>query len=228
MAQFVTPALARSVLVVEDHEVARFGLVNFLRFNKNIQHVEGCETMAEAMQALGRQAFELAIFDLDLPDVSDPLHPVALEGVRRTFPAMKVAVMSGFDHRDYILAALAAGAHGYIPKRCALEQVAVRLAKIMAGEIYVPASLAEIDVDPPVVERADEGKPTADLTPRQLEVLELMTEGLTNKLIGKRLDLTESTIKLHASGLYQQLGVKNRSQAIVAGQKYLNKLRPSK
>ncbi len=212
----------RAVLLAEDHDVTRFGMKQFLSTQMHIPVVESFPAYPPALAALDGQRFDLAVFDLDLPGLTAPSE---LQKVRLAWPAMKIVVMSGFDRRDLVLEALAAGVHGYIHKSLPLPEVAKRLAHIMSGEIYVPPFLADLGTQ---VTTATTWNTTSEtggkpLTQRQLDVLEAMTEGMTNKEIGKKLGLSESTVKLHAAGLFQSIGVKSRSQAVLAGQKYLQK-----
>lgn len=214
----------RAVLLAEDHDVTRFGMEQYLSKQLHIPVVDGFPAYPPALAALDAKRFDLAIFDLDLPGLTAPRE---LLKVRRAWPTMKVVVMSGFDRRELVLEALAAGVHGYIHKKLPLPEVAKRLAYVMSGEIYVPPFLADLSTHGTTATAWNatsnvEGK---SLTQRQLDVLEAMTAGMTNKEIGKKLALSESTVKLHAAGLFQTMGVKSRSQAVLAGQKYLQKKR---
>jgi DNA-binding NarL/FixJ family response regulator len=213
----------RAVLLAEDHEVTRFGMSRFLNAEMKIPVVDGFATYPQSLSALREKAYDLAIFDLDIPGLG---RSSDLADVRRQWPAMRLVVMSGLDNRDTILGALAAGVHGYIPKSVPMADVAKRITYVMSGEIYVPSSLADLpDKRPSEWTDGHPEKTAKPLTARQSQVLAAMTDGLTNKQIGKHLKLSESTVKLHVAGLFQALGVKNRAQAVMAGQKYLKNKR---
>lgn len=213
----------QSVLLAEDHDVTRFGMEQYLSRQMQVPVVDSYPAYPPALAALETKRFDLAVFDLDLPGLGTPRD---LQKIRRAWPGMKVIIMSGFDRRELVLEALAAGVHGYIHKKQPLPEVGRRITLVMSGEIYVPPFVADLSDHASssswTEAAAPDGKP---LTQRQLDVLDAMTEGMTNKEIGKKLKLSESTVKLHAAGLFQAMGVNNRAQAVLAGQKYLQKKR---
>jgi DNA-binding NarL/FixJ family response regulator len=120
---------------------------------------------------------------------------------------------------------LQAGAAGYIVKSCSSHELIAALRLVLAGDVYIPPALlaalaslpatstpvASVQIPTVWVEEAGEG----ELTPRQVEVLRLMGQGLSNKSIGKRLELTEGTVKLHVTAILRALNAGNRTQAVI-------------
>ncbi|MCZ8315571.1 response regulator transcription factor, partial [Phreatobacter sp.] len=121
------------------------------------------------------------------------------------------AVVSGSDSRTDVLAALAAGVNGFVPKGLRDDDLVAALRTILAGAIYVPATLAQSTG--PAAEPVSPGIDLARLTPRQREVLDLLVEGRSNKEIARALDLGHGTVKIHLAAVFRHLGVSNRAAA---------------
>jgi DNA-binding NarL/FixJ family response regulator len=143
---------------------------------------------------------------------------------------MRIAVVSSSQQRQDIIAALHAGVHGYVPKSLGPADLARALDLVLHGTIFVPSSLAELTPEPEEAVdtrmprfASDRGEPS--LTPRQLQVLELLVEGRSNKEIARRLDLGEGTVKIHMAALFRNLGVANRAAAAVVGARLLSERR---
>lgn len=211
------PALAGTLLIADDHEVFRLGLGQVMLEKLGIGRLVEAASFSEALQRLDDPAVFLALFDLGMPGLDNPRE---LERVRRRRPDVRLVVVSGSDSRDDILAALSAGVHGYIVKNARPQAMIAAIERVLAGEIYVPPSIAEIAVPPPVAT----GQPTAAigaLTGRQREVLKLMAEGLSNKAIGRRLGISEGTVKMHVSVVLRAVGAENRTQAAALGKRLI-------
>jgi DNA-binding NarL/FixJ family response regulator len=131
-----------------------------------------------------------------------------------TAPDILVVVLSGSECRGDILRSLSAGAHGYIVKNQQTDQLIRRLRHILSGEVYVPASLAELLPDSGGVALAE---PVAHVSKRQRQVLKGLVEGKSNKEIAQVLNVAEGTVKLHLAALFRQLGASNRAHAAALG-----------
>jgi len=153
--------------------------------------------------------------------------PLDLAVVRRERPDVRVVVLSASEKREDILAALEAGVHGYIVKTQSTDELVDKLRYVLSGEIYVPPILAQ-HAPPPVAASPrpgeSNGQPAAErLSVRQLEVLGYLVQGRTNKVIARKLDVSESTVKMHVSAIFRALGVNSRAHAAVLGQKILER-----
>lgn len=209
-----------TVLVADDHGVTRFGLMEFLRSQLGARVALEAARFGDAMKHLNNQKIDMAIFDLGIPGLKSPKD---LRQVREKWPEMKVVVLSGSSRRANILAALEAGVHGYIVKTETMPDLAERLGYVLAGEIYVPACLADIDSDGA---HADDDTPETDsaakapkLTARQVQVLRAIMKGLPNKQIAKELKLSVGTVKMHVSAVLTALGAQNRLHAAALARK---------
>lgn len=218
------------ILLIDDHPLFREGVALLLKpLVPDLQTWEAgsCE---EAFELLARRGgADLVLIDLGLPGLS------GLEGLarlRRDHPEVPVVVMSSADDKDTVLAALDAGAMGFIPKSSTSQVMLGALRLILARGIYlppsaflggrappppspVPAAPVPAAASPAPVERrpGDLG-----LTPRQADVLHLLLQGKPAKLIGRQLNLSLSTVKAHTSAVLRALNVTTRTQAVlVAG-----------
>jgi DNA-binding NarL/FixJ family response regulator len=200
----------RNILVVEDHplmaEAVALALAR-LEHKPKVTRAGDLESAFEQV-ASGPQP-DLVLLDLGLPGCTGL---EALERFRERFPGVGVVVLSGDESGKTILAALDRGAMGYIPKRSS-ENVLLNAIKLVgAGGIYVPTeALRETPAHVPAPASA-----AVDLSPRQKEVLGLLLKGLPNKLIARKLDISENTTKVHVSAVLHALGVGTRTQALIA------------
>jgi DNA-binding NarL/FixJ family response regulator len=179
----------------------------------------------------------LALFDLAMPGMEGPN---TLAAVRKDHPDTRIAVVSASQSRDDVVAALAAGVHGYIAKGSGPLELIRALKIVMSGDIYVPAFLADVPAngmrraESSTILTASEAEEKAlgtglavgsaetrgslvAISPRQREVLALLVKGYSNKRIAQELLLGEGTVKIHVAGLLRNLGVSNRAGAAAAG-----------
>lgn len=129
-------------------------------------------------------------------------------------PEIPIVVVSEVDNRDYMLAAFAAGATGYIRKSAASPAVSAAMRFVAVGETLIPAQVPAARVEDPMVRPLR--RSASGLSQRQMEVLHLAAQGLANKDIARALKRTENTVKVHLRNAYAKLGVSTRTQAMVA------------
>lgn len=209
------------LLVVEDHALVREGLVRLLG------QIEAGATLYEAADfesALtlldGDEEVDLVLLDLALPGIDGF---AGLDILRRRYPAMPVAVVSAFDDTPTITRVLNLGASGFIPKAFSGEALLSAVREILAGNIFRPSGQqgSRLDDTTPVAPSKFSVKPEeVGLTDRQAQVLALMVRGLSNRDIADQLDLSEGTVKIHATAVFKALGVNSRTQALVAVARY--------
>ena len=210
-------------LLVDDHSLFREGLALLMTQGFPQLQLQQAGDIAEAMRQLeAHPDTELLLLDLALPDSAGTSGLIHL---REHAPHVTIVVLSADDSPETVLAAIDAGAAGFIPKTARSGVMQQALRTVLAGGVYLPSAvlLAPRDgaADSAAVAAAFD-PPAADadvvtgLTPRQTDVLRLLIEGKPNKLICRELDLAESTVKTHLASIFRRLGASSRTQAVVA------------
>jgi len=191
-----------------------------------LRELDGSIPILEAQSA--RQADELigsnpdislVLLDLGLPDRNGF---EMLASLRQNHPAIAVVVLSALNDRDNVRRSLDAGAQGFIPKTSAREILLGALRLVLAGGVYIPPEILRGAPEPraaspaATADRAGQTPSDLGLTERQLDVLALMMQGKSNKLICRHLNLAEPTVKNHVSSILKALNVNNRTEAVLA------------
>jgi DNA-binding NarL/FixJ family response regulator len=204
-------------LIVDDHPLIRAALAQVLR---DLDPAAQVDTAGDCAAGLARAAAgdepDLVVLDLHLPG---PLSgQAAVKAWRQRFPALPLVVLSADQDRATVLAALGAGAAGFIPKSTAHEVMVAALRLVLDGGRYVPPELLFADTPRPRARPAPAGveAATLGLTPRQADVLRLLARGVSNKVIGRELGLAERTVKTHVTAVIRALKVTGRTQAALA------------
>ncbi|MFE2184326.1 response regulator [Streptomyces sp. NPDC059455] len=210
-----TPATPIRVFVLDDHEVVRRGLHDLLDAEPDIEVVGDAGTVDHAMARGPALRPDVAILDVRLPD-GDGI--TVCRELRSRMPGLACLMLTSFDDDDALLDAIMAGASGYVLKQIKGSDLVSAVRTVASGQSMLdPATTARLmstlrgDTAPQ--EPRDEV--LAGLSPREREILVLIGDGLTNRQIGKRLFLSEKTVKNHISRLLAKLGVERRIQAAV-------------
>ena len=182
------------VLIADDDQLMRAGLVELLAADPQIQVVGQAETGRQAVEQARRLSPEVVLMDVRMPD----LDGIAATGeLARAAPGARVLILTTFEQDDYIFGALRAGASGFLLKRARPEELLAAVHTIAAGEGLLSPSVTRRVIDrmaqQPTPELADQGR-LAALTPREREVLEQIARGLSNREIAAALAVEESTI----------------------------------
>ena len=200
------------ILHADDHSLFREGLGFFLKLlDAGARPLEAGNLQAALDKLALESPVDLMLLDLEMPGMN------GLEGfyeIRRRYPDLPIAIVSGVNDVRIIRELLDGGARGYIPKLAGSEQLMDALRRVLKGEIYVPDALF-IPAQQP---KANDAK-ASPLTSRQQEILPLLAEGMPNKLIADALSVTEGTVKQHLKDLFRRLGVRNRTQAVKEAQR---------
>lgn len=207
------------ILVVDDHVLIREALRGVLKELKGDANVFEAPDSRRAMQLVEENPdIELILLDLNLPD-RDGFE--VLTELRKSYSAISVVVLSGNEGGNIVKRSLNLGALGFIPKSARREVMLSAFNLIFAGGIYVPPEML-LQRDPPrqtgKAVQSDKRDSAADLglTKRQMEVLELMMQGKSNKAICRALDVAEPTVKNHVTAIFRALKVSNRTEAVIA------------
>ena len=200
------------ILHADDHSLFREGLGFFLKLlDAGVRSLEAGNLQAALDKLALEWPVDLMLLDLEMPGMN------GLEGfyeIRRRYPDLPIAIVSGVNDVRIIRELLDGGARGYIPKLAGSEQLMGALRRVLKGEIYVPDAL----FIPAQQTTANDDK-ASPLTLRQQEILPLLAEGMPNKKIADALSVTEGTVKQHLKDLFRRLGVRNRTQAVKEAQR---------
>ncbi len=199
---------ARNILLVDDHALLQHALKAMLEPLLSGGDIVCAASAQEAVAALrSGRTFHLVLLDLKLPD-SDGLRLMSL--LRREAPGVPVAVFSGQDAPIYRQLAREAEAEGFLSKSMDPAALVDGVRTLLSGRRFYD--------DHGERRQSQDAKPKPKLSPKQERVLCCLMEGLSNKEIAQRLDLSERTVKMHLTSVYHVLGVNTRSQAILVGQ----------
>ena len=213
-------APAKRVLIADDHPLYRDALraiVPQALPNASVSEA-GCQSEVIA-SVTSDAAFDLIVLDLNLPGAAGLS---CLRHVRETAPLTPIIVVSGNDEPSTMSDVVMAGATGYVPKSSPRQVLVDAIKVIMNGGTYLPAAAVIALRRAQTPDTPSSKSPTSnELTSRQMRVLKLLAEGLSNKHIARELQISEITVKAHVSLILQKLGVTNRVQAAMKARKLL-------
>jgi DNA-binding NarL/FixJ family response regulator len=211
------------ILIVDDHPLIREALRHVLAvLDADIALIEA-QNFAEGLAAAADNPnLDLILLDLGLPD-ADGIE--ALSELRRRYPAVPTVVLSASEYPATVMRAIEAGAMGF-PKTTSSHLLLNALCLVLSGGVYLPTEVLRQHQGTPeqalrlAVEASDGGKMLTPreigLTGRQADVLALLVQGKSNKLICRELDVAEGTVKIHMTAILKALNVTNRTQAVIA------------
>ena len=193
-----------TVVVADDHKLVRAGLVTLLSSTDDVTVVGEAGDGAHAVEVVAAACPDVVLMDLSMP---------VLDGVGATrkiaaeCPDTRVLVLTSFSDRQRVNDALRAGAIGYLLKDCTPEELLAGVRAAAAGQVPLDPRVAGALL--PSVDSADD----VQLSDREQQVLRLAAQGLANKQIGRRLGISDSTVKVHLANIYRRIGVADRTSA---------------
>ena len=199
------------LLVVDDHEVVRQGLVSLLDRREHFQVVAEAGTAAEAVEMARKFEPDLVVMDVRLPDGSGI---EACREIRAEFPATRVVILTSYPDEEAVLSAIIAGASGYLLKQIRSRDLVSALESVGRGESLLDPAVTEKVLDR--VRRIATGTYTdemAQLTQQEQKILLLVAEGKTNKEIASEVFLSDKTVKNYVSSILSKLNLERRAQA---------------
>ena len=198
---------AEKIIIADDHPLFRQALAIMLQSHFSSAELLEAQSIPDLEQLLLTDPVDLLLLDLDIPGANGFN---TLINIRAQYPQMGVVIISGIEDPDTINKAMQHGAAGFIPKSTPVSDMVLAIREVFNGNLWTPAGDCNQAVDLAVDERLD------SLTPQQHKILLMFADGLLNKQIAYDLGLAESTIKSHASTIFLKLGVRSRTQAVIA------------
>ena len=197
------PVAPIRLLLVDDHLVVRAGLAAVLKFDARFQVIAEASDGVAAVEAHRKHQPDITLLDVRMP-VMDGIE--AARRIRAESPAARLLMLTTYDAEEDIRLALDAGASGYLLKNSNQDDLIAALHTVHRGERWLPAGLAR---------RLSKHTQETPLSPRQVEVLELLAKGLSNKEIAAVLGFTIDGTKAHLRAIFSKLGVADRTEAVV-------------
>jgi DNA-binding NarL/FixJ family response regulator len=204
------------VLIVDDHALFRRGLMLVLENEDGIEVVGEAEDGIEALAAAERLAPDVVLMDVRMPKLTGI---EATRALAESLPTTKIIVLTVSDEEADLFEAIKAGAAGYLLKEISIEEVADAIRAVVQGQTLISPSMASklIAEFSALAKRADDPSslPAPRLTDRELEVLKLVAQGLTNREIAEQLFIAENTVKNHVRNILEKLHLHSRMEAVL-------------
>lgn len=203
-------------LIVDDHPIMRDALVTSLITLGVFEVIDAVSDFQALIEKLKSDAaYQLLILDLSLTDISGSEGVVR---IRELYPEIPIIIFSGNDSTDIVAECFELGVHGFVSKNSSMQIFVSAIERVLAGGIYIPPLAAHSMGFEPAVPR-ETRVPSAEepihFTPKQQEVFDQLMLGVPNKIIARKLDIAEGTVKAHLHCIYQLLRVNSRAQAIL-------------
>jgi two-component system NarL family response regulator len=189
------------VLIVDDHPVVRAGLASLLRRQAGLKLAGAAHSAEEAMEILKRSSVDVMLLDLRMPSVNG-IDLLNLLKAHENRP--KAILLSSYEYEEEIFQAVKAGARGYLSKNASREEIVAAIEAVVAGSTYFPEW---------VIQWIEEREDRSSLSAREVEILEMVSKGLTNKEIAGVLQISHYTVRNHINHISAKLQVTDRTEA---------------
>lgn len=203
--------MAINIAIVDDHVMVREGLIQLLELDGDIKVVGQAGDGAQCLELLKRVQIDVILLDINMP-VMNGLE--VLKVMRERNDNTKVIVLTIHNEVEYLLKAVDIGINGYMLKDSGSNELKKAIFSVHAGEIYIQPKLSPM-LNSKLLNRNEDQKKIENLTKREFEVLKLLAEGMFNKEIACKLNISERTVKNHVSNIFKKISVADRTQAAV-------------
>jgi DNA-binding NarL/FixJ family response regulator len=202
------------VILADDHALVRQGIRLFLEESDDIVVVAEAADGEQAVKLVEEHRPNVAVLDIQMPGLSGIQ---ATRSIKARFPEVRVLILTAYDEDPYVLALLQAGASGYLLKSADADALVRAVRSVHRGESVLSSHAAERLVRQIGVAGEAQGTPPVEPpTAREIEVLRLVAQGLTNVAIGHQLGISARTVQGHLANIYGKLGVQSRTEAVTA------------
>ena len=192
------------VLLVDDHALVRAGIRSLLEKTPNVEVVGEASTGREALELVKAALPNLVLMDIAMPDLGGL---ETLARIVKSFPGVKVVILSGHANEEYVIRALRSGASGYMLKDAATVELELVIKSIAQGKTYLSPSISRTVIESYLARVGDETGPLEQLTARQREILKLIAEGRNTKEIAATLEVSVKTVEAHRLQLMARLNI---------------------
>ena len=203
--------MSAKVVIVDDHSIVREGLKQLLELDGDVEVIGEAGDGVECLILLEKVVPQVLLLDINMPNMNGL---EVLEKLKQNKVDVKVIILTVHNEIEFLLKAVDIGIDGYLLKESNSSELKKAIFHVIEGETYIQPSMIPL-LNSKMVERDIEKEKISLLTRRELEVLKLLSIGLYNKEIGKKLEISERTVKNHISSIFKKIDVTDRTQAAV-------------
>lgn len=205
------------LLIVDDHQLMRDGLVRLLSLEPDIELVGTACDGAEAVRMVAEHQPDLVLMDIRMPEMSGIQ---ATREIKAKYPDVKVVLLTMHDEDDYVFEGVGAGASGYLLKDSSRDELISSIHRVHAGQVELtPSVTRKIVKEFATLHQGKREKPQSsapeELSRREMDVLNLVVRGYSNRQIAQQLYIDETTVKTHLHRIFEKLNVRDRTQAAI-------------
>ncbi len=202
-----------SILLIDDHPLLRRGIKQLVEMEDDMQVIGEASNSADGVAKAVELEPDLILLDLNMPEINGI---ETLKILRAKNVSARIVIFTVSDHEDDVVGALRAGADGYLLKDMEPEDLLRQLHQAAVGRMVISDRLITLLAQAVRSQNPEVARPDCDsLTPRELDILKLLADGLSNKMIGRRLDISDGTVKVHVKHLLKKLNLRSRVEAAV-------------
>lgn len=198
-------------MIADDHSMIREGLKNLLELDGDIQVISEAVDGEDCLDKLQVVKPDVLLLDINMPKKNGL---EVLKSLKSKRSKLKVLVLTVHNEIEYLMKAVDIGVNGYVLKDSESAELKKAIFTVAEGESYIQPSLIPA-LNAKMIETNKDAEKIKSLTKRELDVLKLLAVGMFNKEVGKRLEISERTVKNHVSNIFKKLGVTDRTQAAV-------------
>lgn len=203
------------IVLADDHPIVLQGLQHLFARHPDLEVVASCAGADEALEAARAQRPDVVVLDLRMPQRSG-LDLLSVLG--RELPSVRAVVLTAAITQDQIVEALKRGAAGIVLKESPPEQLIDCVRRVSQGERFFDTDMVTQAMQAAASASGTGGEASTSLTPRELEIVRMVAQGLRNRVIGERLVISESTVKVHLHNIYEKLGIEGRLELVLLAQ----------